>query len=263
MLKPQKRAGIRQFCNHGGIKVLPVFFIYYSDRIRIPFIRLFFFAFSYALFLPELSLQKSSNRMKLVFATNNFNKFREVRELIGPGIDLLNLKDIGCNSDIQEPYQTIEENACEKARFINNYGYDCFADDTALETEGLSGRPGVYSARYASMTTGKKFFTAEQNNEANISVLLDQLKNINNRKARFRTVICLIFKGKEMLFEGIVNGMIINAKRGNEGFGYDPVFMPDGYNKTFAQMNLSEKNKISHRAKAFNMLADYLRKQGL
>ncbi len=200
--------------------------------------------------------------MKLVFATNNFNKFREVKELIGPGIDLMNLKDIGCNSDIPEPYQTIEENAREKARVINKqYGYDCFADDTALETEGLRGRPGVYSARYASITTGKKFCTAEQNNEANINILFDQLKNVNNRKARFRTVICLIFKGKEIMFEGMVNGLIIKEKRGNEGFGYDPVFIPDGYNKTFAQMNLSEKNKISHRAKAFNMLADYLLKQ--
>ncbi len=201
--------------------------------------------------------------MRIVFATNNLHKFREIKELIGGGVQLLNLRDIGCRSDIPEPYSTIEENACAKAAYIwNNYGYSCFSDDTALEVGVLNGNPGVFSARYAQVTTGAVYGTSEENNEANIKKLLTDLEGFENRKARFRTVICLIINGKEVKFEGVVNGSIIDEKRGNEGFGYDPVFMPEGYDRTFAQMNLNEKNQISHRAQAFKKLAEYIRNEG-
>ncbi len=200
--------------------------------------------------------------MKIVFASNNKNKFREIKELIGSGLELLNLNDIGCYEEIPEPFSTIEENALAKARYVyKNYGLDSFADDTALEAESLGGRPGVYSARYASLFSGKEFSSAENRNEANIIKLLEELQGAANRRARFRTVIYLILRGREIMFEGIVNGTITEEKRGHKGFGYDPVFIPDGYNKTFAQMSLAEKNIISHRAKAFNKLAQYLRKQ--
>ncbi|TBW29018.1 non-canonical purine NTP diphosphatase [Gramella sp. KN1008] len=188
--------------------------------------------------------------MKLVLATHNKNKFIEIRSLLPEHIELLSLDDIGCKEDIEETGDTIDENAIIKAEYVrNHYGYDCFADDTGLEVESLAGAPGVYSARYAG---------DEKNDEANISKLLNQLEERNDRTARFKTVIALKLNGHENLFTGICEGSIINEKRGNNGFGYDPVFLPKGYDKTFAEMNLEEKSKISHRARAFRALVEYL-----
>ncbi len=190
--------------------------------------------------------------MKIVFATNNKNKLSEIREILGTGIEVLSLGDIGCHEDIPETGATLEENALQKARYIKeNYGYDCFADDTGLEVEALGGEPGVYSARYAG---GKG-----HDSEANMAKLLDRLKGNADRKARFRTAIALISQGKPTLFEGTVNGHITEERRGGEGFGYDPVFMPDGYDRTFAELGHEIKNRISHRAKAVAKLAEYLK----
>jgi len=188
---------------------------------------------------------------KLVFATNNLNKLKEIQQIVGNEYNIVGLKDIGCNEDIPETANTLEGNALLKAKYVkNNYNLDCFADDTGLEIEALNGRPGVHSARYA----GDDCIS-----ENNIDKVLHELKNIDNRKARFRTVISLILGNKEYSFEGIVNGKIISDKIGNEGFGYDPIFIPDGYKETFAQMPLSEKNKISHRALAMKKLIDFLK----
>jgi len=188
---------------------------------------------------------------KLVFATNNLNKLKEIQQIVGNEYDIIGLKDIGCNKDIPETENTLEGNALLKAKYVkNNYNLDCFADDTGLEIEALNGRPGVHSARYA----GDDCIS-----ENNIEKVLHELENINNRKARFRTVISLILGNKEYSFEGIVNGKIIDDKIGNEGFGYDPIFIPEGYKETFAQMPLSEKNKISHRALAMKKLIDFLK----
>lgn len=189
--------------------------------------------------------------MKLVFATNNKNKMTELQSILGNSIQLLNLKDIGCTEEIPEDQTTLEGNARQKSLYVfEKYGYSCFADDTGLEIEALNGEPGVYSARYAG---------EEKNADANMDKVLKKLSKINNRNARFRTVISLIIDGKENQFEGIVEGKIINKKRGNSGFGYDPIFMPDGYEQTFAEMDLSEKNKISHRGKAVDKLVQYLK----
>lgn len=189
--------------------------------------------------------------MKLVFATNNIYKLNELRAILGSEFELLSLADIGCSEEIPEEQATLEGNASQKAFFVyNNYGYDCFADDTGLETEALGGEPGVYSARYAG---------EEKNPEANMDKLLNNMAKIKNRKARFRTVVSLVIKGNETQFEGIVTGEILNEKRGREGFGYDPLFRPDGYEKTFAQMSLADKNKISHRGQAVRKLAKYLK----
>lgn len=189
--------------------------------------------------------------MKLVFATNNIYKLNELRAILGSEFELLSLADIGCSEEIPEEQATLEGNASQKALFVyNNYGYDCFADDTGLETEALGGEPGVYSARYAG---------EEKNPEANMDKLLNNMAKIKNRKARFRTVVSLVIKGNETQFEGIVTGEILNEKRGREGFGYDPLFRPDGYEKTFAQMSLADKNKISHRGQAVRKLAKYLK----
>ncbi len=188
---------------------------------------------------------------ELVFATNNPHKLSEVQHLLGNSFHLLSLKDINFSDEIPEDYDTLEENALQKAQHIYTITkQNCFADDTGLEVEALNGRPGVYSARYAGKNKDPK---------ANIQKLLFELKDIENRKARFRTVVALILDGKEHLFEGIVDGRIIESERGVDGFGYDPVFLPDGYSSTFAEMNLSQKNKISHRARAIGSLVNFLR----
>jgi XTP/dITP diphosphohydrolase len=188
--------------------------------------------------------------MKLVFATNNPNKLKELQALLGEKFRLLGLKDIGCNEDIPEDQPTLEGNARQKAFYVyEKYGYSCFADDTGLEVEALNGEPGVYSARYAG---------AEKDSNANMNKLLREMAKINNRKARFRTVISLVINGEEKQFEGIAEGEITRGKSGASGFGYDPVFMPEGYTKTFAEMDLHEKNRISHRGRAVQKLIQHL-----
>ena len=190
---------------------------------------------------------------KFVFATNNVHKLKEVAAIVGNQIELLSLKDIGCYDDIPETADTLEGNALQKARYVyERYRTDCFADDTGLEVEALGGAPGVYSARYAG---------EGHNSEENIRKLLHELEGKDNRKARFRTVFALIVNGKEHLFEGTVKGEIVNHKRGIAGFGYDPVFVPEGYAKTFAEMGDELKNKISHRAQAVGKLCNFLLKK--
>ena len=188
---------------------------------------------------------------KLVFATNNAHKLEEIRAILGDKVEILSLNDIDCHADIPETADTLQGNAALKAQYIyDNYGLDCFADDTGLEVEALNGAPGIYSARYAS--------GEGHDSEANMKKLLSEMQDKDNRKARFRTVICLIEDGKEHFFEGIVNGSIIRERKGGAGFGYDPVFVPDGYSETFAEMGNDEKNKISHRARAVQKLCEYL-----
>lgn len=194
--------------------------------------------------------------MKIVFATNNKNKLAEIREMLaGSGIEVLSLADIGCHDDIPETGNTIEENALQKARYIyNKYGMSCFADDTGLEVEALGGEPGVYSARYAGGTG--------HDSEANMTKLLANLAGKDNRKAHFRTAVALILdggNGRERLFEGVVTGEITEERRGEGGFGYDPIFRPDGYDRTFAELGHETKNKISHRARAVAGLVEYLK----
>ncbi|NPA36695.1 MAG: non-canonical purine NTP diphosphatase [Chlorobi bacterium] len=190
-------------------------------------------------------------RMDLVFATNNQHKLLEIRKIIGDSFNLLSLKDINCFDEIPETGNSLEANASQKSRFVyEKYGLNCFADDTGLEVEALNGAPGVYSARYAG---------EEKNALKNMKKLLSELNGIENRKARFRTVISLIINGEEKLFEGIVTGKITDKESGTKGFGYDPIFIPDGYNITFAEMDLQTKNKISHRARAVEKLANYLK----
>lgn len=187
---------------------------------------------------------------KLVFATNNPNKLKELQALLGEKYQLLGLKEIGCFEEIPEEQSDLEGNARQKAFFVyEKYGYSCFADDTGLEVEALNGQPGVYSARYAGES---------KDAGANMNKLLHEMAKINNRKARFRTVISLVIDGKEEQFEGVVEGKIIREKQGDSGFGYDPVFLPDGYSKTFAEMELHEKNKISHRGRAVQKLVKHL-----
>ena len=191
-------------------------------------------------------------KQKLVFATNNNNKLREVKAILKDKIELLSLKDINCNVDIPETADTIPGNAKLKAEYVNvHYDMNCFADDTGLEVEALDGAPGVYSARYAG---------EDKSSEANMQKLLHELDGKENRKAQFKTVIALILDGKVYLFEGIIKGEIIKEKRGNTGFGYDPIFVPEGYNQTFAEMGDEIKNKISHRALAINKLCEFLEK---
>ena len=207
--------------------------------------------------------------MKIVFATNNEHKLTEIRAILGPSFEVVSLADIGCHEDIPETGQTLEENALMKAEYIyDKYHLSCFADDTGLEVEALNGAPGVYSARYASMANNSS--DTSHDSEANMARLLRELANNNNRKARFRTVIALIEK-KDVCpcgctsikvvhkFEGIVNGEITREKSGAEGFGYDPIFRPDGYDKTFAELGADIKNQISHRARATQKLAEYLK----
>lgn len=189
-------------------------------------------------------------KRKFVFATNNAHKLEEVTAILGNRIELLSLKDINCHTDIPETADTLEGNALLKAQFIQeNYQMDCFADDTGLEVEALNGEPGVYSARYAG---------DGHNAEANMLKLLHAMEGIENRKAQFRTVFALIIDGKEHLFEGVIKGEIIKTRRGNSGFGYDPVFVPEGYSQTFAEMGNELKNKISHRAIATKKLCKFL-----
>lgn len=191
-------------------------------------------------------------KRKLVFATNNAHKLEEISSILGDKVELLSLKDIRCTTDIPETADTLEGNAMLKAEYIHkHYGLDCFADDTGLEVEALNGAPGVYSARYGG--------GEGHNSEANMQKLLQNMQGVNNRKAQFRTAICLILDGKKHLFEGIVKGEIIKEKRGNAGFGYDPIFMPEGYDKTFAEMGNETKNKISHRALAVEKLCRFLK----
>jgi XTP/dITP diphosphohydrolase len=187
---------------------------------------------------------------ELVFATNNPHKLMEVRKATEEKFTILCLEDINCNEDIPETAETLEGNASQKSHYVyEKFGHNCFGDDTGLEIEALGGKPGVYSARYSG---------PGHNHEKNIDKILSELKGVTNRKARFRTVISLIIDGKETLFEGIVNGVILTERHGKEGFGYDPVFMPDGYEKSFAEMDINEKNKISHRGRAVRKLLDYL-----
>lgn len=191
--------------------------------------------------------------MKLIFATNNKHKLEEVRAILGNRIEVLSLNDINCHDDIPETADTLEGNALIKARYIyDKFGVDCFADDTGLEVEALDGEPGVYSARYAG---------EDCNPEANMYKLLQNLTEKNNRNAQFRTVIALIIQGEEKLFNGIVKGTISNEKMGNAGFGYDPIFIPEGFSESFAQMTSDMKNSISHRYRATEELSKYLKQQ--
>ena len=186
----------------------------------------------------------------IVFATNNAHKLEEVRAIVSGDIRIVGLQDIDCQDDIPETADTLEGNALLKAKYVHErFGYDCFADDTGLEVEALNGEPGVHSARYAG--------DAHDSN-ANIKKLLHALEGQHNRKARFRTVIALIINGQTAYFEGVVNGQIIKERRGMTGFGYDPVFVPDGFDKTFAELGSETKNRISHRAMATRKLAEKL-----
>lgn len=189
--------------------------------------------------------------MKLVFATNNKHKLQEVRDIVGDRVEVLSLSDINCTDDIPETADTLQGNALIKARHIYaKYGLDCFADDTGLEVEALGGAPGVYSARYAG---------EECDSEANMQKLLQNLTGETNRNAQFRTVIALIIRGEEKLFNGIVKGTIATEKKGDSGFGYDPIFIPEGHSESFAQMNSEMKNSMSHRFRATQQLGDYLK----
>ena len=189
---------------------------------------------------------------QLVFATNNQHKLEEVQSKVGNTFKIISLYEIGCNGDIEETGLTLEENASIKSKFIHDkFGVDCFADDTGLEIEALNNEPGVFSARYS----GERDFVK------NMNLVLKNLENNPNRKARFRTVISLILNNQEYLFEGIVNGNIRTKPIGSAGFGYDPIFQPEGYAITFAEMDLAEKNKISHRGIAMQKLIDFLNQE--
>jgi len=197
--------------------------------------------------------------MQLIFATNNAHKLDEIRQILGSEFQILSLNDIECHTDIPETGDTLNENALQKAQYVfQHYGVSCFADDTGLEVEALNGAPGVHSARYAEGT--------DHNSEANMAKLLRELGENNNRKAQFRTVIALLIKDEKapngcntFLFEGKVEGHIARQKQGNEGFGYDPLFVPEGYEQSFAQLGMDIKNKISHRSRAVAKLSEYLK----
>ncbi len=189
--------------------------------------------------------------MQLVFASNNKNKIQEIQQLLPSSIKILSLEEIGCFEDIPETSNTIEGNAILKANYVTeNFGYDCFADDTGLEVEILNGEPGVYSARYAG---------EQKNAEDNMNKLLFELNGKSNRNAQFKTVIALNLNGSQQIFEGIAKGSITSEKKGTDGFGYDPIFLPKGYTSTFAQLSLKEKSKISHRGKATRSLIAFLK----
>ena len=191
--------------------------------------------------------------MKIVFATNNPNKLAEIRQLMPKGIVILSLKDINCFEELPETSETLEDNAAQKAFYVfDNYGQNCFADDTGLEIDALDGRPGVYSARYAGL---------ECKPEDNIQKILGEMKGELNRDASFRTIISLVIDGKEFQFEGKVEGQITPEKWGEKGFGYDPIFLPDGHENSFAQMSMEEKSAISHRGKAVKKLIQFLEKR--
>lgn len=189
--------------------------------------------------------------MKICFATNNSNKIKEVALLLEDEIQLLGLKDIGCTEELREDQSTLEGNAEQKARYVfEKYNINCFADDTGLEVEALNNEPGVFSARYAG---------PQRSDEDNMALLLERLNSSENRKARFRTVICAFIDDQKYFFEGVVNGEITKEHNGDKGFGYDPIFIPTGYSQTFAQMSTEEKNKISHRSIAVRKLVDFLK----
>jgi len=188
--------------------------------------------------------------MKLCFATNNKHKLEEIQALLGDQFSLVTLTEIGCDEDIPETRDTIEENSMQKAEYVwNNYHIDCFADDTGLEVEALNGQPGVRSARYAG---------PQRSSDDNINLLLKNLSHHINHRARFKTVITLVKNGEYFQFEGTVDGSIIFDKRGTNGFGYDPVFVPNGYEVTFAEMTMEDKGRLSHRSIAFNKLVSFL-----
>ncbi|MCF0072022.1 RdgB/HAM1 family non-canonical purine NTP pyrophosphatase [Dyadobacter sp. CY261] len=189
--------------------------------------------------------------MKLCFATNNLHKLEEIQALLGDQFELVTLADIGCNVDIPEPFDTIAENSHEKARYVrDNFAIDCFADDTGLVVDALNGEPGVKSARYAG---------EQRDSNDNIGLLLNKLASEQNRTARFLTVITLSLEGEYYQFEGSVEGSIIDDKRGTNGFGYDPVFVPKGHSRTFAEMTMQEKSELSHRGRAFAKLVAFLK----
>lgn len=189
--------------------------------------------------------------MKIVFATNNKHKLEEIARLLDGQHEIVSLEQIGCREDIPEDHDTLQENALQKARYIKeHYGYDCFADDTGLEIEALNSEPGVYSARYAGPA---------KDSAANMRKVLEKMNGVGNRKARFRTVIALILNNREHLFEGQVDGEILTEKHGEAGFGYDPIFRPDGYPGSFAEIPMDEKNKISHRGRATRKLCEFLK----
>lgn len=188
--------------------------------------------------------------MKICFATNNLKKIEEVKAALGKDFEIVSLQAIGCREELPETGDTLDHNAFQKARYVKeNYGVDCFADDSGLEVEALEGAPGVYSGRFAG---------EPRSDERNIDLLLSKMDGKQNRKARFRTVIALILDGKEYSFEGVAEGEILQSRVGNGGFGYDPVFKPKGFEKTFAELSLSEKNEISHRGKAVKALISFL-----
>lgn len=190
--------------------------------------------------------------MKIVFATNNPHKVKEVNEVLDDTFEIVSLKEIGCEEEIPETQPTLEGNALQKARYVKgNYGSDCFSEDTGLEIEALGGEPGVITAHYAGPA---------RDPDANMDLVLEKLADKENRKAQFRTVIALILNGEEHLFEGIVSGRIAPEKRGDGGFGYDPIFIPDGYEQTFAELASDIKNSISHRVRATHKLIAFLKK---
>ena len=190
--------------------------------------------------------------MKIVFASNNKNKIQEIQSMLPEKIQIISLESIGCFEEIPETANTIEGNAIMKANYISQkYGFDCFADDTGLEVDSLNGQPGVYSARFAG---------EQRNADDNMNKLLIELTDQSNRNAHFKTVIALNFKGKQYLFTGIASGEITLEKKGTGGFGYDPIFKPSGYEKTFAELSLEVKNEISHRGKATKLLIEFLQK---
>lgn len=193
--------------------------------------------------------------MELIIASQNQNKLVEFKKILGDKINLFSLSDIGLNQEIPENEKTIKKNAMFKAKFVNTQtGKNVFADDTGLEIDSLNGEPGVYSARYSGV---------ERNSDKNIELVLRKLKNKANRNSRFKTIISLIIDGKSVNFEGVVEGKITEEKRGSNGFGYDPIFQPNGYSSTFGEMSLKEKNKISHRSIAINKMVQYLKENNL
>lgn len=194
--------------------------------------------------------ETKNGQTTLVFATNNAHKLEEIREILGEKFHIVSLKELGCQEDIPEEQDTLEGNALQKARYIRDkYKVNCFADDTGLEIEALGGEPGVYSARYAG---------DGHDSEANMRKVLDKMSGETNRRARFRTVIALLLEGQEHLFEGEVRGEILRERHGEGGFGYDPIFRPDGFAQSFAEMSLEDKNKISHRGRATEALRKFL-----
>jgi XTP/dITP diphosphohydrolase len=200
--------------------------------------------------------------MELVFVTHNHDKVREINHLLGDDFILKSLGDLGFSDDIPEINPTLEQNASAKAFYIyDRFFLDCFADDTGLEVDILNKQPGVYSGRFAELNSNIKFRNKKELTEANIDKLLGLLKDKESRKASFRTVISLIIGGEETRFEGVIRGEIIYERRGNEGFGYDPVFLPEGHRQTFGEMNIDEKNKFSHRSIAFRNMIEYLKRR--